>query len=153
MTWWSLTDLLITWWILITLGCFWYCLKGLLKGFWWPFRSSKSVKYSWSYGPNKVYDITSPQALLRSYLIFGKLWRYSCSFSPVLCRFSSGSHVSFPWLYPFHLTRNLFFLYLCHESRIFFTSHSSWPYIKVGDGGVDFCLWMVDLEYYANLLV
>jgi len=31
-------------------------LKGLLKGFWWPFRSSKSVKYSWSYGLNKVCD-------------------------------------------------------------------------------------------------
>jgi len=31
-------------------------LKGLLKGFWWPFRSLKSVKYSWSYGPNKVCD-------------------------------------------------------------------------------------------------
>jgi len=31
-------------------------LKGLLKGFWWPFRSLKLVKYSWSYGPNKVCD-------------------------------------------------------------------------------------------------
>jgi len=29
-------------------------LKGLLKGFWWPFRSSKSVKYSQSYSPNEV---------------------------------------------------------------------------------------------------
>jgi len=35
---------------------FWYHLKGLLKGFWWPFRSSKLVKYSWSYGPNEVCD-------------------------------------------------------------------------------------------------
>jgi len=34
-------------------------LKGLLKGFWWPFRSLKSVKYLWSYGPNKVYDMNS----------------------------------------------------------------------------------------------
>jgi len=31
-------------------------LKGLLKGFWWPFRSLKSVKYFWSYGPNEVCD-------------------------------------------------------------------------------------------------
>jgi len=31
-------------------------LRGLLKGFWWPFRSLKSVKYFWSYGPNEVYD-------------------------------------------------------------------------------------------------
>ena len=56
MTWWLLTDLLITQWILIALRCFWYCLKGLLKGFWWPFRLLKSVKYSWSYGPNEVCD-------------------------------------------------------------------------------------------------
>jgi len=33
-------------------------LKGLLKGFWWPFRSLKLVKYSWSYGPNEVCDNT-----------------------------------------------------------------------------------------------
>ena len=52
------TDLLITWWILIALGLFWYLLKGLLKGFWWPFRSLKLVKYSQSYGPNEVYDIS-----------------------------------------------------------------------------------------------
>jgi len=32
-------------------------LKGLLKGFLWPFRLLKLVKYSWSYGPNKVCDI------------------------------------------------------------------------------------------------
>jgi len=31
-------------------------LKGLLKGFWWPFRLLKSVKYSQSYGLNEVYD-------------------------------------------------------------------------------------------------
>ena len=31
-------------------------LKGLLKGFLWPFRSLKSVKYSQSYGPNEVCD-------------------------------------------------------------------------------------------------
>ena len=31
-------------------------MKGLLKGFLWPFRLSESVKYSWSYGLNKVYD-------------------------------------------------------------------------------------------------
>jgi len=31
-------------------------LKGLLKGFWWPFRLSKLVKYPWSYGLNKVCD-------------------------------------------------------------------------------------------------
>jgi len=91
-------------------------------------------------------------APLRSYLIFGKLWRYSYSFSPALCRFSLGFHVLSPWLYPFHLTRNLFFLCLCHESRIFFISYSSWPYIKVSGGGVDFCPWMVDLEYCTNLL-
>ena len=47
---------LITWWILIALRHFWYCLKGLLKGFWWPFRLLKSVKYFWSYGPNEVCD-------------------------------------------------------------------------------------------------
>jgi len=33
---------------------FWYHLKGLLKGFWWPFRLLKLVKYSQSYGLNKV---------------------------------------------------------------------------------------------------
>jgi len=33
---------------------FWYRSKGLLKGFQWPFRSLKLVKYSWSYGPNEV---------------------------------------------------------------------------------------------------
>ena len=54
------SDLLITQWILIALRCFWYCLKGLLKGFWWPFRSLKSVKYSWSYGLNEVCDIIPP---------------------------------------------------------------------------------------------
>ena len=31
-------------------------MKGLLKGFWWPFRSLKSVKYSQSYGLNEVCD-------------------------------------------------------------------------------------------------
>jgi len=31
-------------------------LKGLLKGFWWLFRLSKLVKYSWSYGLNEVCD-------------------------------------------------------------------------------------------------
>jgi len=42
--------------LVIALRHFWYHLKGLLKGFWWPFRLLKSVKYSWSYGPNKVCD-------------------------------------------------------------------------------------------------
>ena len=36
--------------------CFWYYLKGLLKGFWWPFRLLKLVKYSQSYSPNEVCD-------------------------------------------------------------------------------------------------
>ena len=31
-------------------------MKGLFKGFWWPFRSLKLVKYSWSYGLNEVCD-------------------------------------------------------------------------------------------------
>ena len=31
-------------------------MKGLLKGFWWLFRLSKSVKYSYSYGLNEVCD-------------------------------------------------------------------------------------------------
>jgi len=31
-------------------------LKGLLQGFWYPFRLLKSVKYSWSYGLNEVYN-------------------------------------------------------------------------------------------------
>jgi len=31
-------------------------LKGFLKGFWWPFRLSKSVKYSQSYSLNEVCD-------------------------------------------------------------------------------------------------
>ena len=70
MTWWSLTDLLIARWILIALRRFWYCLKGLLKGFWWPFRLSKLVKYFWSYGLNEVCDTT---ALLTTALI---LWLY-----------------------------------------------------------------------------
>jgi len=55
-TWWSPTNLLITQWILISLRCFWYHLKGLLKGFQWPFRLSKSVKYFQSYGLNEVCD-------------------------------------------------------------------------------------------------
>jgi len=38
------------------LRCFWYHLKGLLKGFWWPFRLLKLVKYSQSYGLNEVCD-------------------------------------------------------------------------------------------------
>ena len=42
-------------------------------------------------------------------LICGILWRYSCSFSPAFCKLSSGSHVSSPWMYPFHLTRYSFF--------------------------------------------
>ena len=46
----------ITQWILIVLRYFWYCLKDLIKGFWWPFRLSKSVKYFQSYGPNEVCD-------------------------------------------------------------------------------------------------
>ena len=33
-----------------------YHLKGLLKGFWWPFILSKLVKYSQSYGLNEVCD-------------------------------------------------------------------------------------------------
>jgi len=41
---------------------FWYRLKGLLKGFWWLFRSLKSVKYSWSYGPNEVCDKIQEEA-------------------------------------------------------------------------------------------
>jgi len=36
------------------LETFWYNLKGLLKGFQWPFRLLKLVKYSWSYGLNEV---------------------------------------------------------------------------------------------------
>jgi len=48
--------------------------------------------------------------------------------------------------------KEFFFLCLCCESRIFSTFHSSWPYIKVSGGGVDFCPQMVDLEYCANLL-
>ena len=74
MTWWLLTDLLITRWILIALRCFWYRLKGLLKGFWWPFRSSKLVKYSWSYGPIEVYDIFLTN--LATVLVYGQ-WRPS----------------------------------------------------------------------------
>ena len=35
-------------------------MKGLLKGFWWPFRLSKLVKYSWSYGLNEVCDSYTP---------------------------------------------------------------------------------------------
>ena len=50
------TNLLITQWILITLRYFWYHLKGFLKYFWWPFRSSKSVEYSRSYSPDEVYN-------------------------------------------------------------------------------------------------
>ena len=38
---------------------FWYCLKGLLKCFWWPFRLLKSVKYSQSSGSNKVCNRNS----------------------------------------------------------------------------------------------
>ena len=56
------SNLVITNWSadnLVNTDClryFWYCLKGLLKGFWWPFRSSKSVKYSQSYSLNEVCD-------------------------------------------------------------------------------------------------
>ena len=31
-------------------------MKGLLKGFWWPFRLLKLVKYSQSYALNEVCD-------------------------------------------------------------------------------------------------
>jgi len=33
-------------------------LKGLLKGFWLPFRLLKLVKYFWSYGLNEACDIS-----------------------------------------------------------------------------------------------
>ena len=155
VTWWSPTDLLITQWILIALRCFWYHLKGLLKAF-----GSHLYHWNWSSIPGVMVQMKFVTLLLllvwaplRSYLVFGKLWKYSCSFLPTLCRFSSGSHVSSPWLYSFHLTRNLFFRCLWHKSRIFSTSHSSWSCIKVSSGGVNFCLQMVDLEYCANLLV
>ena len=154
VTWWSPTDLLITQWILIALRCFWYHLKGLLKAF-----GSHLYHWNWSSIPGVMVQMKFVtlfsllvRASLRSYLVFGKLWRYSCSFLPALCRFFSGSHVLSPWLYPFHLTRNSFFPCLCCESRIFSISYSSWPYIKVSGGGVDFCPQMVDLEYCANLL-
>ena len=66
--------------------------------------------------------------------------------------FACISHVSSPWVYPFHLTRYSFFPCLCRKSRIFSTSHSSWPCIKVGGGGVAFWPRMVDSEYWVNLL-
>ena len=154
MTWWLLTDLLITWWILIALRCFWYRLKGLLEAF-----DGHLDHWNWSSIPGVIvqmkFVILPPllvRAPLRSYFVFGKLWRYSYSFSPALCRFSSGSHVLSPWLYPFYLTRNLFFLCFCCKSRIFSIFYFSWPCIKLSDRGVDFYLQMVDLEYYANLL-
>ena len=59
MTWWLPTDLLITQLILIVLRHFWYCLKGLIKGFQWLFRLSKLVEYSQSYGLNEVCDTLS----------------------------------------------------------------------------------------------
>ena len=76
---WWLTDLLITQWILIALRHFWYHLKSLLKGFWWPFRSSKSVKYSWSYGLNEVCD--SFICLYQQFeIIIPCFWRLICYF-------------------------------------------------------------------------
>jgi len=89
--WWSLTDLLITQWILIALGRFWYCLKGLLKGSQWLFRSLKLVKYSWSYGPNKVCDISGMTSGLWSNVA---LIEVSCNVfrSVILSKDSPGVH-------------------------------------------------------------
>ena len=149
MTWWSLGEYWLPWDIF---GTIW---KVFLRAF-----GGHLDHWNQSSIPRVIVQMkfmTLPfllvWALLRSYLVFGKLWGYSCSFLPALCRFSSGSHVLSPWLYPFYLTRNLFFLYLCRKSRIFSTSHSFRPCIKVSGEGVDFCSWMVDLEYCANLLV
>ena len=100
----------------------------------------------WHYPPLLVW------ALLRSYLVFGILWRYSCSFLPAFCKFSLGSHVLSPWVYPFCLTRYLFFPCLCCKSRIFSISHSSWPCIKDSGGRVALWSQMVDSEYWVNLL-
>jgi len=43
-------------------------LKGLLKGFWWPFRLSKLVKYFWSYGLNEVCDNNADTSAAAGYL-------------------------------------------------------------------------------------
>jgi len=145
---------LISWPILIASRHDWYRSKGLFKGFPYPLRLWESSKNWWRY--DRMKFVTLPPLLvrapLRSYLVFGILWRYSCSFSPAFCKFSSGFYVSSPWVYPFHLTRYSFFLCLCCKSRIFSTSHSFWPCIKVGGGGVAFWPQMVDSEYWVNLL-
>ena len=148
------TDVLISWWIVDALRHFALCLKGLLKGFLMYSIASEIVEYSWSYSQMKfvILPFLLVWALLRSYLVFGILWRYLCSFLPEFCRFFSGSYISSPWIYSFYLIRYLFFLCLCCKSRIFSTSHSSWPCIKVGGEGIDFFSQMVDSEYCTNLL-
>ena len=45
-------------------------MKGLLKGFWWPFRLLKPVKYSWSYGPNEVCNTLELDKVKKSKLIY-----------------------------------------------------------------------------------
>jgi len=49
-------------------------LKGLLKGFWWPIRSLKSVKYSQSYGPNKVCDSREESMPSKGALLLERRW-------------------------------------------------------------------------------
>ena len=129
--------------------------KVFSRAFWCCWDCGNCWKNWWKYGQMKF--VTLPLllvwALLRSYLDCSILWRYSYSFSPVFCKFFSDSHVLSPWVYPFHLTRYLFFPCLCCKSRIFSTSYSSWPCIKVSGRGVAFWPQMVDSEYWVNLLM
>jgi len=67
-------------------------LKGLLKGFWWPFRLLKSVKYSWSYGLNEVCDSPLSKKLLSTMLVSKDNERVSRNrdVEAVRCRVNNG---------------------------------------------------------------
>ena len=154
VTWWLPVDLLN---ISANIDHLKTWLTSIKRSFWGLFVAFKTVgivEELMEIWLNEVCDITSSlgSSSVEVIKIFGILWRYSCSFSPAFCKLSSDSHVSSPWVYPFHLTRYLFFPCLCREFRIFSTSHSSWPCIKVGGRGVAFWPRMVDLEYWVNLL-
>jgi len=51
-------------------------LKGLLKSFWWSFRSSKTARYFQSYGPNEVCDILNVRRKMLQYRIISKDRRF-----------------------------------------------------------------------------
>ena len=131
---------------------FWYRLKGLLKGFRWPFRSLKSVKYFWSYGLNEVCDTNSfftvncpgsssllnVPSSLSCYLTSSMFCWYSFSNSSntlfVFSKFSISSQVSDSAVNPFHHTRYLSFSLIHCLFNILLIFHSSSLSIMTGAG-------------------